>query len=96
MSSDIQLHITQKWKGKSQVMMFPLVRELIFSIGSSLFFDMNDGSERRRLHQLMETTIVGSISIPLDFPGTAFVKALEAHSIIEQILSSLMKKRRIE
>ncbi|GLJ43485.1 hypothetical protein SUGI_0904180 [Cryptomeria japonica] len=96
MSSEIQCHINENWKGKSQVKMLPLVRELIFSLASSLFFGMNDGSERMRIHQLMEITIAGSLAIPLDFPGTRFRKALEAHSTADQILSSLIEKRRIE
>ncbi|GLJ43486.1 hypothetical protein SUGI_0904190 [Cryptomeria japonica] len=49
-----------------------------------------------RLHQLMETALAGSLALPLDFLGTRFRRALEACSIINQIISSLIEKRRIE
>ncbi|GLJ43491.1 hypothetical protein SUGI_0904250 [Cryptomeria japonica] len=96
MSSEIRCHITEKWMGKSQVKMVSLVRELVFSLASSLFFGVNDDCERMQLYQLMESTIAGSLSVPLDFPGTRFRRALEAHSMLDQILSSLIEKRRIE
>ncbi|GLJ43489.1 hypothetical protein SUGI_0904230 [Cryptomeria japonica] len=76
MSSEIQLPITEKWKGKSQVKMLPLVRELIFSVASSLIFDMKDDSERTRLRQLMETALAVSLAIPLDFQELVFAKRL--------------------
>ncbi|GLJ34488.1 hypothetical protein SUGI_0693630 [Cryptomeria japonica] len=96
MSFEIQRHITEKWKGKSRVKMFPLVKELIFSLAASLFFGISDGAERTQLHHLFETMVAASFAVPLDFPGTHFYLAIKARSIIDQILSSLIKKRRAD
>ncbi|GLJ43136.1 hypothetical protein SUGI_0895310 [Cryptomeria japonica] len=96
MSVEIQRHITERWMGKSQVKMLPLVKELMFSVAASLFFDISDDSERTRIRHLLDTIVAGCLSIPLDFPGTRFRRALEAHSIMDRILSSLIDKKRIE
>ncbi|KAH9296813.1 hypothetical protein KI387_028495, partial [Taxus chinensis] len=94
MNSEIQHHMNQKWKGKREVKVLPLVRALIFNIASSFFFGITDEHLQERLHSLLETILLGSMSVPLDFPGTRFRKALEARSMLDQILSSLIKKRR--
>nr|ATG29897.1 CYP725A17 [Taxus chinensis] len=94
MSSEIQNHINKKWKGKDEVKVLPLVRGLIFSIASTLFFDVNDGHQQKQLHHLLETILVGSLSVPLDFPGTRYRKGLQARLKLDEILSSLIKRRR--
>nr|AAT47183.1 taxoid 10-beta hydroxylase [Taxus cuspidata] len=94
MSSEIEHHINEKWKGKDEVKMLPLIRGLIFSIATTLFFDINDEHLKDRLHHLLETILVGTVSLPLDFPGTSFRKAVEARSKLDEILSSLIKSRR--
>ncbi|KAH9296894.1 hypothetical protein KI387_028576, partial [Taxus chinensis] len=94
MNSEIQHHMNQKWKGKHQVKVLPLVRALIFNIASSFFFGITDEHLQERLHNLLEAILLGSMSVPLDFPGTRFRKALEARSKLDEILSSLIKKRR--
>ncbi|KAH9296896.1 hypothetical protein KI387_028578 [Taxus chinensis] len=94
MNSEIQHHMNQKWKGQHQVKVLPLVRALIFNIASIFFFSIIDEHLQEQLHSLLETILVGSLSVPLDFPGTRFRKALEARSKLDEILSSLIKKRR--
>nr|ATG29968.1 CYP725A23 [Taxus chinensis] len=93
-SSRTEHHMNEKWKGKDEVKTLPLIRELIFSNASSLFFDINDEHQQERLHHLLEAVVVGSMSIPLDFPGTRLRKALQARSKLDEILSSLIKSRR--
>nr|AAN52360.1 5-alpha-taxadienol-10-beta-hydroxylase [Taxus chinensis]AAS19442.1 5-alpha-taxadienol-10-beta-hydroxylase [Taxus chinensis] len=94
MSSEIGHHFNKKWKGKDEVKVLPLVRGLIFSIASTLFFDANDGHQQKQLHHLLETILVGSLSVPLDFPGTRYRKGLQARLKLDEILSSLIKRRR--
>ncbi|KAH9296897.1 hypothetical protein KI387_028579 [Taxus chinensis] len=94
MSSEIQHHIKQKWKGNDEVKVLPLIRTLIFNIASSLFFGINDEHQQEQLHHFLEAIVLGSLSVPLDFPGTRFRKALDARSKLDEILSSLMESRR--
>ncbi|GLJ34481.1 hypothetical protein SUGI_0693520 [Cryptomeria japonica] len=77
MSFEIQHHIIEKWKGKSQVKMVPLVKELIFSLAASLFFGVSNGAERTRLHHLFETVVAASFAVTLEFPGTRFYREIK-------------------
>ncbi|GLJ28953.1 hypothetical protein SUGI_0571210 [Cryptomeria japonica] len=94
MSLEIQRHINEKWVGKAQMKMVPLVRELVFAVGTTLFFDLHDESVTRQVYHLLESVHVGSMSVPLDFPGTRYRRALEARSKIDEILRSLIENRR--
>ncbi|KAH9298996.1 hypothetical protein KI387_030678, partial [Taxus chinensis] len=94
MSSEIQHHINQKWKGKDEVKILPLLRSLVFSIAASMFFGINDEHQQKPLHILLETIVVGVMCIPLDFPGTGFRKALNARSKLDEIMFSVIERRR--
>ncbi|KAH9299021.1 hypothetical protein KI387_030703, partial [Taxus chinensis] len=94
MSSEIQNQIDKKWKGKAQVNVLPLIKGLVFSIATSLFFGINDEHQQERLHKLVETIAAGILSIPIDFPGTRFRKGVDARSKLDEILSSVIKSRR--
>nr|ATG29940.1 CYP725A13 [Taxus chinensis] len=94
MSSEIQNHINKKWKGKDEVKVLPLMKGLVFSIATSLFFGINDEHQQERLRKLVETVGVGTMGVPLALPGTAFRKAREARSKLDEIIFSVMKTRR--
>ncbi|KAH9296916.1 hypothetical protein KI387_028598 [Taxus chinensis] len=94
MSSKIQENINKHWKGKDEVNMLPSIRQLVFSISSSLFFDINDEDQQEQLKTLLETILVGTLSVPLDIPGSNFRKALRARSKLDEILSRLIESRR--
>ncbi|KAH9330499.1 hypothetical protein KI387_002607, partial [Taxus chinensis] len=94
MNSAIQHSIDQKWKGKDEVKAIPLIKELVLSTSSSLFFGINNEYEQERLHELFKTVVAGSMSIPLNLPGTGFRRSLKARSQIDEILSCLIERRR--
>ncbi|KAH9314721.1 hypothetical protein KI387_023348, partial [Taxus chinensis] len=86
MSTEIQSHINEKWKGKDEVKMLPLVSDLVLSIATSLFFGINDEHQREVIHNLLDIISVGQVAVPLDIPGTRYRKALEARSELDKIL----------
>ncbi|KAH9299557.1 hypothetical protein KI387_031239, partial [Taxus chinensis] len=94
MSSEIQNHINKNWKGKDEVKVLPLTKGLVFYIATSLFFGINDEHQQDRLHKLLEMIAVGVLSIPIDFSGTRFRKAIQARSKMDEILTSVIKSRR--
>ncbi|KAH9314494.1 hypothetical protein KI387_023121, partial [Taxus chinensis] len=94
MSTEIQRHINENWKGKDEVKVLPLMKGLVFSIAASLFFDINDEHQLERLHNLLDTINLACVSVPVDIPGTRFRKGLDARSKLDEILSSLIKTRR--
>nr|ATG29959.1 CYP725A20 [Taxus chinensis] len=94
MSSEIEVHINEKWKGKEQVTVLPLVRRLLFAIACSLFFGITDEHALEPLHILLETVLTGNLCVPIDFPGTGYNKAVKARAKLDAILLSLIEKRR--
>ncbi|GLJ43119.1 hypothetical protein SUGI_0894830 [Cryptomeria japonica] len=94
MSSEIRQHIDEKWKGKDQVKVLPLVRELLFSIACSLFFGIREENQLRPLHNLLETVLSGNLSVPINLPGTRFNQAVKARAKLDEMLLSLIEKRR--
>ncbi|KAH9314496.1 hypothetical protein KI387_023123, partial [Taxus chinensis] len=96
MSREIQSHINEKWKGKDEVKMLPLVSDLVLSIAASLFFGINDEHQRKVIHNLLDIISLGQVAVPLDIPGTRYRKALEARSELDEILSGLMENRRTD
>ncbi|GLJ28950.1 hypothetical protein SUGI_0571170 [Cryptomeria japonica] len=94
MSLETQRHINEKWVGEAQVKMLSLVKEPVFAIATTLFFYLRDESVRRRLYHLLETVLLGVMSVLLDFQGTRYRRALEACSKIDEILISLIENRR--
>ncbi|XP_057814132.1 taxane 10-beta-hydroxylase [Cryptomeria japonica] len=94
MDLEIQRHINEKWLGETQVKMVPLVRELVFAIGTALFFGLREEKVRRQIYHLFETVVLGAMSVPLDLPGTRYRRACEARAEIDEILYSLIEKRR--
>ncbi|GLJ42998.1 hypothetical protein SUGI_0892450 [Cryptomeria japonica] len=94
MNAVIQDEINRQWKGKDEVKMLPLVRHLMFSISSSLFFGINDTHEQEHLDKLFDTVLAGTLSVPVNLPGTSFHRALKARSEVDKILSSVIERRR--
>nr|AFD32421.1 5-alpha-hydroxylase [Taxus x media] len=94
MNTEIQSHINEKWKGKDEVNVLPLVRELVFNISAILFFNIYDKQEQDRLHKLLETILVGSFALPIDLPGFGFHRALQGRAKLNKIMLSLIKKRK--
>ncbi|KAH9297155.1 hypothetical protein KI387_028837, partial [Taxus chinensis] len=94
MSAQIQNHIDEKWKGKDVVTVVSLVKELVFGVSASMFYDINDGVEQHRLHEIYQTMVAGHFSFPLDFPGFSFHRAVQGRQKLKKIFSSLIEKRR--
>nr|AAS89065.2 taxoid 2-alpha-hydroxylase [Taxus canadensis] len=94
MSAHIRNHINQVWKGKDEVNVLSLARELVFAISASLFLNINDREEQHQLHKTLETILPGYFSVPINFPGFAFRKALEGNSKRRKHFSVLQEKRR--
>lgn len=93
-SSEIERHIDEKWKPNEKVKVLPSVREIIFSNACTLFFGLDKKHVQEQLHTVLETIILGSLSLPIDFPGTRFNAAVKARLELDEILSSLIGERR--
>ncbi|GLJ43118.1 hypothetical protein SUGI_0894810 [Cryptomeria japonica] len=96
MNAHIQQHISEKWKGKEQVKMLPLIEELVACLSASLFFGIDEKHQQERIHELLETIQLGLFSVPVNIPGSRFNRGVQAKSEMDRILSRLIEKRKID
>lgn len=96
MSSVMERHFASHWNGESVVRLFPLTKLLTFSCVCNLFLGLEDGEEVQGFLKLFKIVLSGSLSIPLDLPGTRYHRAMTARSDIDRFLSSLIHRRRRE
>lgn len=94
MSSVTERHFASHWKGESVVCVFPLTKLLTFSCVCSFFLGLEDDEQVEDFLKLFKIVLAGSLSIPFDFPGTRYRRAMTARSDIDRILSTLIEKRR--
>nr|AHF49535.1 CYP450 725 family protein [Ginkgo biloba]UTS77790.1 cytochrome P450 725A8 [Ginkgo biloba] len=94
LSLKMEQHLIEKWKVRQEINVLSMVRQLnIYSI-CSLFFSLEDEHIQEQLLDIFEVLVLGSMSVPLDFPGTRYRRALYAKKKLNIILSPIVQERR--
>lgn len=78
----------------TEVKAFALSEMLTFELACWLLFSINDPVHVQTLFHLFEKVKAGLLSLPLDFPGTAFNRGIKAANLIRKDLSVVIKQRR--
>nr|Q6JTJ0.1 RecName: Full=Taxoid 7-beta-hydroxylase [Taxus cuspidata]AAQ75553.1 taxoid 7-beta-hydroxylase [Taxus cuspidata] len=96
MSALIRNHINEKWKGKDEVNVLSLVRDLVMDNSAILFFNIYDKERKQQLHEILKIILASHFGIPLNIPGFLYRKALKGSLKRKKILSALLEKRKDE
>ncbi|KAI5384733.1 hypothetical protein KIW84_071658 [Lathyrus oleraceus] len=91
-----QHHINTHWKGKEQVVVYPIIQLYTFELACCLFLSMEDPIQLSNLSSYFEEFLKGIISFPINFPGTRFHKAMKAADAIKKEIKLIMKKRKVD
>nr|XP_039274441.1 cytochrome P450 26B1-like [Styela clava] len=77
-------------------LVYPETKEMTFDIAFQVLLGMNfkNEDERLKLFKTFDTMITNLFSLPYDFPGSGFRKALEARKVIHSLLDSHLKEKR--
>lgn len=75
--------------------MFPTAKLYTFEVACRLFMSLEDEEKISKLAILYNIFLKGLISIPFNFPGTRFHKAMKATSAIKNLLGKIVKQRRV-
>lgn len=67
-----------------------------FWLAARLFVSLEDATEIARLGDPFALLASGIISMPLDFPGTPFYKAIKASNFIREELTKIIKQRKVD
>ncbi|KAJ7519048.1 hypothetical protein O6H91_20G020800 [Diphasiastrum complanatum] len=95
-SAVVQKHLDNNWEGKKQIVVFPLMKRLTFSIACSLFLSVENEDEISNLLTHFCSYAAGMLQVPIDFPGTKYRKAKFSRRLICEQLDELTEKRRKE
>eukprot|EP01018_Ginkgo_biloba_P010815 Gb_06028 [translate_table: standard] len=91
-SSKIQEHFNEKWKVREEINLLSMVKQLNSYAICSLFFSVEDEHIQEQLLEIVEDIVLGSL--PIDFPGTRYRRALQARKKLDIIISPMVEERR--
>lgn len=89
-------HFVSTWEGNDQVVVYPLTKRLTFSVACRLFLSLEDPNDVADLAHRFSQIAPGLFSMPIDFPGTPFWRAIKAANYIRKKLLAIIEQRKIE
>ncbi|KAG5524932.1 hypothetical protein RHGRI_031571 [Rhododendron griersonianum] len=96
MDSMAKSHIEEKWSPNGEVKVFPLSKKYTFDLACHLFLNIDDPEHIKRLYDPFHSVISGLFSVPIDWPGTAYNRAIKGGKIIRNELLSIIRQREKE
>ncbi|KAM7459682.1 hypothetical protein LguiA_036676 [Lonicera macranthoides] len=93
--STTKVHLEKEWSSPTrEVKVFPLSKELTIFLACKLFMSVEDPKIVAKIADDFALVITGLLSVPINFPGTAFHRAVKAANSIRKVLVPIMKERR--
>ena len=91
-------HIDMYWTSNinKEVKVYPLSEKHTFALSCQLFMNIEDPETVARISHGFDQILAGFISLPIDFPGTTFNRAIKANNILHRELVEIIKKRKKE
>ncbi|XP_004308257.1 PREDICTED: beta-amyrin 28-oxidase-like [Fragaria vesca subsp. vesca] len=74
----------------------PLAKKYTFTLACKLFLNIEDPKLVAKLEELIRHISSGFISLPINFPGTKFNRAIRASKQIKKEIEEMVKQRRID
>nr|XP_043620050.1 taxadiene 5-alpha hydroxylase-like [Erigeron canadensis] len=91
---EIQNHLETHWRGKNEVQVQPLIRNLTFNVICSLLIGIERGPKRDRCLPLFQDLIKSMLGIPVNLPFTKFGRGLKARKKLVTMLEDLINEKR--
>lgn len=89
-------HIDTHWIGPRAVKVCDLVRKYTFTLACQLFLSVEDPGNLQKLNKTFDHVTHGVVSIPVNFPGMPFYKAIKASQEIRAVIEGMVKQRKID
>lgn len=96
MDTIAQRHFKAAWENKEEVMVFPLAKRYTFWLACRLFLSVDDPEHVARFAEPFNAVASGIISMPINFPGTPFNRAIKAANVIRKELGAIIKQRKMD
>ncbi|KAK9266514.1 hypothetical protein L1049_028610 [Liquidambar formosana] len=95
MDSMARQHVHEEWEPNNEVKVASLSKDYSFAVACQLFMSIDPKLVAKVAH-LFGFVSDGLISVPINFPGTAFNRAIKASKIIFEELAAIIKQRKLE
>ncbi|XP_045822726.1 beta-amyrin 28-monooxygenase [Trifolium pratense] len=96
MDTNAQRHFSSLWENKYQVTVYPLAKRYTFLLACRLFMSMEDENHVAKFSDPFHLLAAGIISLPINFPGTPFNKAIKASNLIRIELLKIIRQRKMD
>ncbi|XP_057718023.1 beta-amyrin 28-monooxygenase-like [Arachis stenosperma] len=89
-------HFASLWEHNLQVSVYPLVKRYTLLLSYRLLVSIEDEKHVTKLAKHFKHVGAGLISLPIDFPGTNFNKAIKASKSIRKDLIGIIRQRKVD
>lgn len=94
MDSMTRENLEVDWSPYKQVKVFPLSKKYTFAMACRLFMSVQDSKHLTRFADPFTLIAKGIVSLPINFPGTAFNRAIKGSKVIHEEFLALIKERK--
>lgn len=96
MDSMAREHLEKEWSPYKDVKVFPLSKKYTFALACRLFISIEDPDHVARFSHPFALATAGLMSVPIDFPGTTFHRAIKGGKMIREELVAIIRRRKQE
>uniref|UniRef100_A0A1W7HBT7 Cytochrome P450 n=1 Tax=Scoparia dulcis TaxID=107240 RepID=A0A1W7HBT7_SCODU len=97
MDSIARKHLnSSKWDpNNGEITVLPLAKQYTFAVACKLFLSIDDPKHIAKFEKPFHVLVAGVLSIPINFPGTSFNRAIKAANLIRKELLEIIRKRKV-
>ncbi|CAL5441259.1 unnamed protein product [Camellia sinensis] len=89
-------HIENEWAPKGDnVVVTDMAKKFTFELACQLLLNVTDSKQVAKFDNPFGNVIAGMMSVPIDFPGTSFNRAIKDANLIRKELLTLIKERKM-
>ncbi|KAI3814961.1 hypothetical protein L1987_14610 [Smallanthus sonchifolius] len=96
MDSMARKHMENEWAPYKEVKVYPLSQKYTFALSCKLFMDEDDEVKVAKVLENFNIVTNRMISMPIDFPGTAYNRAVKGGKVLRDVLMKIISTRRKE
>ncbi|KAK6913549.1 Cytochrome P450 [Dillenia turbinata] len=89
-------HLEIEWSPHREVEVFPLTRKFNFTLACRLFMGVNDPKLISKIAEPFLLVSTGFMSLPIDFPGTAYNRAMKGGKILREEVLKIVRHRKVQ
>ncbi|KAE9602890.1 hypothetical protein Lal_00049718 [Lupinus albus] len=91
--SIIDQHFMTHWEGKTELKVYPLVKNFSLTLAYHFYLGIDEPNHITKFYSKFDSLYYGIYSVPLQFPGTTFDRAMKAAAAIRKEIQFLINEK---